>query len=101
MTDQTEKFNLTKHLPVGSIIIDSSLVLTLVFSQGQTTEALKAIETRVARIEQQQGLPDRAVQAQIKAVEDENHRQDAITQALKEDVVARLQRIENKLDRIR
>ena len=96
-----EAFRITKHIPAGSIVVDSVIALSLMFSWGQTTETLRSLDQRMQRIEAAQLQPDRAVDARLQFLSDENKRQDDSARAMKDEILARLSRIESKLDRIR
>ena len=79
-------------IPVGSLLADSALVLTLVFSTGQMMERFEAMDTRLQRIESLQS------ETRIGALELRANQSDRYQAELKNDIVKRLDRIEALLD---
>lgn len=80
------------RLPMGSMIVDSMLVLTLAFTAGSITNRLESIADRVLEIEQREAtsrLVERTAILEQRAVLYDRDRSE---------VLATLQRIEQKID---
>lgn len=87
---------LMKHLPLGSMVVDAAMIITLVFSWGQMTESMRDISSRLSRLEQ----PDRANELRFAGIDSTNARQDAEAQALRREILAQLQHIQDKVDNL-
>lgn len=81
------------RVPLGSLVVDGALVLTLVFSTGQMMERFDAMDRRVQLIEKIQA------EARLNVLEVRASQTDRYQAELKSDIVKRLDRIEALLDR--
>lgn len=80
------------RLPMGSMIVDSMLVLTLAFTAGSITNRLEALDDRVITIEQRESdnrLVERTAILEQRA---------ALSERDRNEILAALQRIEAKID---
>lgn len=75
------------RVPLGSLMVDVALVISVFYAAGQLTERLESIDMRVARIES----------VKITAEAD---RRISVLEGQSIATVARLERIEDKLDRL-
>ena len=84
------------RMPIGSLVVDSALVLTLAFTAGHMTSQFTAMDQRLMVVEKQRAddrLAERmAVQERATASLDGEQDQ------LRIEILARLSRIEDKLD---
>ena len=81
------------RVPLGSLIVDGALVLTLVFSTGQMMERFDTMDRRLQNIEELQA------ETRLSALEMRANQSDRYQSELKNDIVKRLDRIETMLDR--
>lgn len=94
-----EKVN--QRVPVGSLVVDSALVLMLVYTSGQITERLETLDQRVARIEQTPISPEVEGRLQVLKTQADG-REEKVQQSLEDMrkyLGERLDRIERKLDK--
>lgn len=77
------------RVPVGSLLVDSALVVALLFGLGQQTQALDEVARRVAAIERVDSASRTAVLERRMDIADRD----------RDEVLAYLKRIEDKLDR--
>ena len=87
-----ESFFERMRIPFGSLVADSALVLTLVFSTGQMNERFDVMDQRLNRLESMQS------DTRIAALELRANQSDRYQTELKNDIVKRLDRIETLLD---
>lgn len=80
------------RVPLGSLIVDGALVLTLVFSTGQMMERFDQMDRRLTQIEDLQAA------TRISALEMRSAQMERYQGELKQDIVKRLDRIETLLD---
>lgn len=80
------------RVPLGSLIVDGALVITLVFSTGQMLERFDTMDRRVQQIEAIQS------EARLNVLEQRTNQLDRYQSELKSDIVKRLDRIETLLD---
>jgi hypothetical protein len=80
------------RVPIGSLIVDGALVLSLVFSTGQMLERFDTMDKRVRQIEELQAA------TRINALEMRSTQMERYQSELKQDIVKRLDRIEVLLD---
>lgn len=80
------------RVPLGSLIVDGALVLTLVFSVGQMLERFEQMDRRIADIEHLEAAT-RLNALEMRAMQVERYQGE-----LKQDIVKRLDRIEALLD---
>lgn len=80
------------RVPLGSLIVDGALVLTLVFSTGQMLERFEQMDRRIQQIEDLQAA------TRINALEMRSQQMERYQSELKQDIVKRLDRIEGLLD---
>lgn len=80
------------RVPLGSLIVDGALVLTLVFSTGQMLERFGQMDRRMQQIEELQAAT-RLSTLEMRATQMERYQAE-----LKVDIVKRLDRIETLLD---
>lgn len=88
MNDVLGKF----RIPVGSLIVDGALVLTLVFSAGQMTSRFEAMDRRLAAVESRtdaERLPERTALLEQRMAQGERDRTE---------ILEALHRIEARLD---
>lgn len=81
------------RVPLGSLIVDGALVMTLVFSTGQMLERFDQMDRRVRQIE------DLQVASRMTSIEMRVTQLDRYQMELKQDIVKRLDRIEMLLDK--
>lgn len=81
------------RVPLGSLVVDIGLVLTLVFATGQMTERFVIMDQRLAKIE------SISAEAKIQSLELRMAQAERDRRELKDDIVKRLDRIESLLDR--
>ena len=80
------------RMPLGSLVVDAGLVLTLAFTAGQITSRLEAMDLRLARVEQSDRadrIPERMATLESKAAQCDRDRAE---------ILDALHRIEAKLD---
>lgn len=80
------------RMPLGSLVVDAGLVLTLAFTAGQLTSRLEAMDLRLARVEQSDRadrIPERMATLESKAAQCDRDRAE---------ILEALHRIEAKLD---
>ena len=80
------------RMPLGSLVVDAGLVLTLAFTAGQITSRLEAMDLRLARVEQSDRadrIPERMATLESKAAQCDRDRAE---------ILEALHRIEAKLD---
>ena len=80
------------RMPLGSLVVDAGLVLTLAFTAGQITSRLEAMDLRLARVEQSDRadrVPERMATLESKAAQADRDRAE---------ILEALHRIEAKLD---
>lgn len=80
------------RVPLGSLVVDIGLVLTLVFATGQMTERFVIMDQRLAKIEAI------SAEAKIQSLELRMAQAERDRRELKDDIVKRLERIELLLD---
>lgn len=80
------------RVPIGSLIVDGALVLSLVFSTGQMLERFDTMDKRLRQIEDLQSA------TRITALEMRSAQMERYQSELKQDIVKRLDRIETLLD---
>ena len=80
------------RVPLGSLIVDGALVLTLVFSTGQMMERFDQMDRRVQQIEHLEAA------TRLSALEMRSTQMERYQGELKQDIVKRLDRIETLLD---
>ncbi|HSW32558.1 MAG TPA: hypothetical protein VLH36_02985 [Steroidobacteraceae bacterium] len=80
------------RVPLGSLIVDGALVLTLVFSTGQMLERFDQMDRRVQQIEHLEAA------TRLNALEMRSAQMERYQGELKQDIVKRLDRIETLLD---
>lgn len=80
------------RVPIGSLIVDGALVLTLVFSTGQMMERFDQMDRRVQQIEHLESA------TRLSALEMRSTQMERYQGELKQDIVKRLDRIETLLD---
>ena len=80
------------RMPLGSLVVDAGLVLTLAFTAGQITSRLEAMDLRLAAVEQADladRVPERMATLESKAAQADRDRAE---------ILEALHRIEAKLD---
>ncbi len=80
------------RIPLGSLLVDSALVLTLVFTAGQMTSRFEAMDSRLAAVESRsinERLPERTALLEQRMAQGERDRAE---------ILDALHRIEAKLD---
>ncbi len=80
------------RIPLGSLLVDSALVLTLVFTAGQMTTRFEAMDSRLAAVESRsinERLPERTALLEQRAAQSDRDRIE---------IIDALHRIEAKLD---
>lgn len=80
------------RLPLGSIVVDIGLVLTLAFTAGHMTNRFEAMDARLGKVEEREvaeRLPERTAILEQRAALYDRDRQE---------ILLALQRIETKLD---
>lgn len=89
------------RVPAGSLMVDASLVVALVWNAATMTESLKHLSERMDKVEKiaEISVPD--AQGRLRVLEDQNGVQDRALRELKEDIVKRLDSLDNKLDLLR
>jgi hypothetical protein len=80
------------RVPLGSLIVDGALVLSLVFSTGQMMERFDTMDRRMQQLEELQAA-SRLSTLEMRATQMERYQSE-----LKVDIVKRLDRIETLLD---
>ncbi len=92
-------------VPRGSLVVDTALVVMLLWGQASITETLKSLSDRVTKIEQTD--TDVGADRRIGVLEKENQLQDRDIlsvreeiSALRRDLMARFDRQDEKLDRV-
>ena len=80
------------RVPLGSLIVDGALVLTLVFSTGQMMERFDTMDRRVSAIE------SISAETKLQSLEIRMQQAERDRRELKDDIVKRLDRIEALLD---
>lgn len=90
-----------KHVPLGSLAVDATLILYMVYAFGQMTQTLSDISHRLERVEVVTATEVPNSDARLRVVEAANQTQDRDLADLKRDILARLDRIEQKVDRVR
>lgn len=80
------------RVPLGSLVVDGALVLTLVFSTGQMMERFDQMDHRVQEIEHIEAS------TRLSALEMRSTHMERYQNELKADIVKRLDRIEDMLD---
>lgn len=89
------------RMTAGSVIVDVTLVIVIVWSGGQYVEQLKGIERRVQRLE------EISVESELSVLKVQVAGNTVLAGTVKEDVernrkeiVSRLDRMEDKIDRL-
>ena len=80
------------RMPLGSLVVDAGLVLTLAFTAGQITSRLETMDLRLAAVEQADRadrVPERMATLESKAAQADRDRAE---------ILEALHRIEAKLD---
>ena len=80
------------RMPLGSLVVDAGLVLTLAFTAGQITSRLETMDLRLAAVEQSDRadrIPERMATLESKAAQCDRDRAE---------ILDALHRIEAKLD---
>lgn len=80
------------RMPLGSLVVDAGLVLTLAFTAGQITSRLETMDLRLAAVEQSSRvdrIPERMATLESKAAQCDRDRAE---------ILEALHRIEAKLD---
>lgn len=80
------------RMPLGSLVVDAGLVLTLAFTAGQITSRLETMDLRLAAVEQSSRvdrIPERMATLESKAAQSDRDRAE---------ILEALHRIEAKLD---
>lgn len=80
------------RMPLGSLVVDAGLVLTLVFSAGQMTSRFESMDARLAQVESRtlaERLPERTALLEQRAGQADRDRAE---------ILEALHRIEAKLD---
>ena len=80
------------RMPLGSLVVDAGLVLTLAFTAGQITSRLETMDLRLAAVEQADRadrVPERMATLESKAAQADRDRAE---------ILEALRRIEAKLD---
>ena len=80
------------RMPLGSLVVDAGLVLTLAFTAGQITSRLETMDLRLAAVEQSSRvdrIPERMATLESKAAQCDRDRAE---------ILEALRRIEAKLD---
>lgn len=88
MPEVLERF----RIPLGSIVVDGVMVLTLVFMAGKMTSRFEAMDARLATVESRtiaDRLPERTALLEQRMAQGERDRTE---------ILEALHRIENKLD---
>lgn len=80
------------RVPLGSLIVDGALVLSLVFSTGQMMERFGTMDRRMQQIEHLEAA------TRLNALEMRSAQMERYQAELKVDIVKRLDRIETLLD---
>lgn len=87
-------------VPAGSLLIDGALVMALIWSQATMQETMRSFDLRLNEVKLTTDGHSR-YEARLSVVETSIDAQGRSLEALKQDIVKRLDRIEAKLDRIR
>jgi len=81
-------FDISKiRVPIGSLVVDAALVISIIYGAGQLTERLEQLSQRVSAMESQ-------------SIQPEADRRIALLEMSAHTSEQRLQRIEDKLDRV-
>lgn len=95
------QFDLSRfRVPLGSIVIDAGLVISLVHGMGQVTEKLQAVDMRLQAVEATAHSITPQADARLRVIERENAIQDRDLDKFREDMVRRLDAQDQKLDLI-
>lgn len=82
------------RVPLGSLIVDGALVLSLVFSTGQMLERFDQMDRRMQQLEHLEAA------TRLHALEMRSTQMERYQSELKQDIVKRLDRIEILLDSV-
>ena len=86
------------RMPIGSLVVDASLVIALVWNAATIQESLHGIASRVDHIESSSGTV--AAEARLRVLEAEQSANDREVAALKTDIGKRFDAQDAKIDAI-
>jgi hypothetical protein len=88
------------RLPLGSIVVDTGLVIALVITNAQLVERMKAFDDRLVLVEKTAVTITPQANARISVIERENAIQDRDLDQFRQEVTHKLEVQDQKLDRI-